>query len=99
MTIIDVRPENSIEFDIGNPPRPAPQEITRGEPVYLIPDNPWESWTHRTTGTAMGSWLAATVTYLLHPHLLGWALAAAIAATLLFAWVIGGRDLYDRHPK
>lgn len=90
MTVTDIRP-------VTEPPQLG--EIVHAEPVYLVPDNPWTTWTYRAAGIASGSWLADAATYLIHPHLLGWALATAIAATLLFAWVLGGQEAYDRNPK
>jgi hypothetical protein len=68
------------------------------EPVYLVPDNPWLPWANRSAGFAMGAWTAAITTLLLDGPLLRWSVATSIAATLLFAWVVAGHELFEKHP-
>jgi len=96
MTITDIRPPNSPEFEIDN--RPKLGEIAPGEPIYMIPVNPWTPWTARTGGFAMGAWLAATETLIFGGDQVKWAAASAIAATLLFAWTSAGHELRERRP-
>lgn len=79
------------------PPRVV-GEIAPGTPIYLIPVNAWLPWAQRTAGVAMGSWIAATTTLFLTGPL-WWAVATAISTTLLFAFVIAGHELREKHPN
>jgi disulfide bond formation protein DsbB len=100
MTVTDIRPSNSIEFGIENQATtPGLGEIVPGEPVYMVPDNPWMPWTDRAAGGAIGAWLASAATVLLNMHMLPWAVATSVAVTLLFAWVMAGHELYERNPR
>jgi hypothetical protein len=78
-----------------HPDFPVP---TASKPVHLIPVNSWTPWAVRSGGAALGAVTAAIVTTVLHPHLMGWAAAVAITFTLLFAFVLAGHELRERHP-
>lgn len=78
-----------------HPDVPVP---TVRKPVHLAPVNPWTPWAVRSGGAALGAAVAAMVTTVLHPYLMGWAAAVAITFALLFAFVLAGHELRDRHP-
>lgn len=77
---------------------PALSEIAASVPTYLIPDNPWLPWVNRAGGATMGVWTAATVSLLLGNLLLWWLAASAITVSLLFAWLVAGHELFEKHP-
>ncbi|MFI5895606.1 hypothetical protein ACIA5D_36480 [Actinoplanes sp. NPDC051513] len=83
----------------GQAAHPVLGEIGAGEPVYLVAVNPWRPWVARAGGTALGAGMSAIVSVALNPQLMYTATLITIAVALVFAWVLGGYELTEKHPK
>jgi hypothetical protein len=101
--MLTAEPADFTQAEIRAPLLMAEQDMAEGmiasQPIYMVPVNPFATWTVRAAGAAMGTWIAAGLTFLLHSPLFWWAVASAVTVTLLFAWVLAGQELYERNPK
>jgi hypothetical protein len=80
------------------PDRPLVGAIAPGRPVRLVAVNPWLPWVNRVGGFTLGVIIAAAVSILLGCPMPWLAAGTAIAAALVFAWVVAGHELRQRRP-
>lgn len=95
--LVDAEFRRDLDTLAANPPYPL-GTIAPGEPTYLIPDNQWLPWANRSAGFAIGAWAVSITSLLLGSPLLLWSVATSITATLLFAFVVAGHELREKHP-
>lgn len=72
--------------------------IAPGEPVRMVPDNPWDRWLYPVGGATIGSWLAGSVTVALDSPYLHWAVGTGMALTLASGVLAAVHDRFEVNP-